>query len=323
MSIVPPAGKAQGKAQGACAEAVPLPEMVNDGKAASWASAEGGPAALRCNTAGSTWPSVAVAGSDPVKEAVIRGGSWMTTPRLLEAVTGPAPFPSCAEALTVTLALPAGVPASTGMEKCSDAPAASRATEPGDGEPALMGPETCVEGERETASTSPLLFTRTSRTANWPLTSRAGPETADTDNSVPAWTSNPTVAEALTGAPETASFPDTERAKLAGATELPSPTGERVTEPPAGTDVGGSCSVVTGAPDPSSTRPEPPAAIDSTAAGTSTSPALEIRTVMGTLWPLEARGCEGVAAIASAAGLRAAPEEAEAGCATKVCPESA
>src|SRR6202171_1545425 len=263
MSIGPPAGNAQGKAQGACAEAVPFPERVNDGKAASCASAEGGPAALRCNIAGSTCPSVAVAGSDPVKEAVIRGGAWMTMPRLPEAVTGPAPFPSCAEALTVTLALPAGVPASTGMEKCTDAPAASRATEPGDGEPALIGPETCVQGAREIASTSPSFLTRTSRTEDWPPTSRAGPET-ESDRRVPAWTSNPTVAEAVTCAPDTPSVPDTKRAKLAGATELPSATGERVTEPPAGTDVGGSCRLVTGAPEASSTRPDPPAAIERT-----------------------------------------------------------
>ena len=127
----------------------------------------------------------------------------------------------------------------------------------------------------------------------------------------------------MTCAPETPSVPDATRAKLAGATELPSATGERVTEPPAGTNLGGSCTLVTGAPDASSTRPEPPAAIESTAAGTSTSPVLEIRTVRGTLWPLEARDREGEAAIARAAGLRAAPEEAEAGCATKVRPESA
>src|SRR5467141_2774709 len=177
MSIDPPAGKAQGKLQGACAVAVPLPEMVNDGKAVSCASAEGGPAALRCSIAGSACPSVAVAGSEPVKEAVIRGGSWMTRPRLPGAVTGPAPFPSCAEALTETLALPAGFPACTGMEKCTDAPAASRATEPGDGEPALIGPETCVQSARETASTSPSFFTRASSAADWPPTSLAGPET--------------------------------------------------------------------------------------------------------------------------------------------------
>src|SRR3977135_4233558 len=94
MSIDPPAGKAQGKTQGACAVAVPLPEMGNDGKAASWASAEGGPTALRCSIAGSACPSVAVAGSEPVKEAVIRGGAWTTMPRLPEAGTEPAPFPA-------------------------------------------------------------------------------------------------------------------------------------------------------------------------------------------------------------------------------------
>ena len=109
----------------------------------------------------------------------------MTTPRLPEAATGPAPFASCAEALTVMPALPAGVPLSTGMEKCTDAPAVSPATEPGDGEPALMGPETCVQGASETASTSPSFFTRRSRTADWPLTIRAGPET-ETDSRGPA-----------------------------------------------------------------------------------------------------------------------------------------
>ena len=319
----PPAGKAQGSGQGARAVTVPPPDAVNAGNATSSASAEGGPAAPRCRIAGSTCPSVAVAGRDPVNEAVIRGGSWTTRPSPEEAETVPAPFPSCANAETEMPALPAGPPACTGMEKVSEPPAAaSRATEAGDGEPALMPPETSAPAETETASTSPSFLTSTSSVADWPLTIRAGPET-ETDMSGPAWTSKPAVVDAPTCAPETESLPETETENVAGEAELPRVTGDSVTEPPAGTEAGGSCRLEAGPPDGPITSPEPPAAMDKTAAGTSTSPVLEITTASGTFWPFEARDCEGEAVIASAAGLRAAPEDAEAGCAANVRPESA
>src|SRR5207245_3283317 len=152
----PPAGKAQGSGQGERAVTVPPPDAVNAGNATSSASADGGPAAPRCRIAGSTCPSVAVAGRDPVNEAVIRGGSWTTRPSPEEAETVPAPFPSCANAETEMPALPAGPPACTGMEKVSEPPAAaSRAAEAGHGEPALMPPETSAPADTETASTSP------------------------------------------------------------------------------------------------------------------------------------------------------------------------
>ena len=193
----PPAGNVQGNGQGACAVTVPLPKAASDGNATSSASAEGGPAALRCRVAGRTCLSVAVAGSDPVNEAVIRGGSCTTRANPDEAETVPAPFPSCAEAVTMTLALPAGPPACTGMEKGSDPPPGSLATEAGEGEPALTPPETCAPAATETASTSPSFLITTSSVADWPPTIRAGPET-ETDRSGPAWTTKPAAAEALT-----------------------------------------------------------------------------------------------------------------------------
>ena len=119
------------------------------------------------------------------------------------------------------------------------------------------------------------------------------------------------------------SLPETERENVAGAAELPTVTGERVTEPPAGTEVGGSCALEAGAPDGPITSPEPPAATERIAAATSTSPVLVITTESGIFWPFEARDCEGEAVIARAAGLRAAPEDAEAGWAAKGRPDSA
>src|SRR5438128_1553337 len=109
------------------------------------------------------------------------------------------------------------------------------------------------------------------------------------------------------------SLPETERENVAGAAELPTVTGERVTEPPAGTAVGGSCAVEAGAPDGPITSPEPPAAMERIAAATSTSPVLVSTTESGIFWPFEARGCEGEAVLARAAGLHAAPEDAAAG----------
>ena len=59
------------------------------------------------------------------------------------------------------------------------------------------------------------------------------------------------------------------------------------------------------------------------AAATSTSPVLVITTESAIFWPFEAGDCEGEAVIAKAAGLRAAPEDAEAGWAAKERPDSA
>src|SRR5439155_957571 len=91
------------------------------------------------------------------------------------------------------------------------------------------------------------------------------------------------------------SLPETERENVAGAAELPTVTGESVTEPPAGTEVGGSCAVEAGAPDGPITSPEPPAAMERIAAATSTSPVLVITTESAIFWPFEAGDCEGVA----------------------------
>src|SRR2546425_11514872 len=98
------------------------------------------------------------------------------------------------------------------------------------------------------------------------------------------------------------SLPETERENVAGAAELPTVTGERVTEPPAGTEVGGSCALEAGAPDGPITSPEPPAATERIAAATSTSPGLGITTEGGGFWPFAAGECEGGAGVRRGAG---------------------
>ena len=118
-------------------------------------------------------------------------------------------------------------------------------------------------------------------------------------------------------------MPATESAKVAGAAVTPSTTAESVTEPPAGTEAGGSCTAAAALPELSITEPEPPAEMERTAEGTSTSPALEICTAREILCPTDVRDCAGVPVIESAGGRRAAPDDADADCAAKVRPESA
>ena len=96
-----------------------------------------------------------------------------------------------------------------------------------------------------------------------------------------------------------------------------------MTEPPAGTEAGGSCTAAAALPELSITEPEPPAEMERTAEGTSTSPALEICTAREILCPTDVRDCAGVPVIESAGGRRAAPDDADADCAAKVRPESA
>ena len=117
-----------------------------------------------------------MAGRAVGNEAVRRGGSCTAILKVPDADTGPAPLPSCPEATTEIDAAPEVEPANTGMEKCVEVPAVSRASEDGVGDPAPMGPETCAVGATETASAPPLLLTIASSVADWPVTSRAGPD---------------------------------------------------------------------------------------------------------------------------------------------------